>query len=244
MELFGVGDWVLVLLALAVAVGAAVQGAVGLGLGLVVAPTTALAEPSLMPAVPLWLAVGLTSATLVRERRDIDWRGLSWALPARAVGTIAGVVVVSWLTDRALGLAVGTMVLAAVALSIRTIRVPVTRGTLVTAGFLGGTAGTATSIAGPPIALVYQSRPGRQVRSTLAVFFLVGTILSLTGLALGGVLQSRQLEVAVLLTPALLLGFAVAGTLRRRVDAGHTRTAVLVVCAASAVVLLVRSVAV
>jgi uncharacterized protein len=46
--------------------------------------------------------------------------------------------------------------------------------------------------------------------------------------------------VAMLLTPALFLGFAVAGPLRKRVDAGHTRTAVLAVCAASAVALLVR----
>jgi uncharacterized protein len=242
VELFGVADWTLVVLAVSAVAGAALQGAVGLGHGLVLAPVTALVEPSLMPAVPLWLAVVLTSATLLRERRDIDWGGLSWAIPGRAAGTVLGVLVVSWFTDRALGLAVGTMVLVAVALSVHTVQVPVNRGTLATAGFVGGTTGTATSIAGPPLALVYQRRPGRQVRSTLAVFFLVGTILSLSGLAVGGVLEPRQLEVALLLTPPLLLGFALAGPLRSRVDAGHTRTAVLVVCAASAVVLLVRSV--
>jgi uncharacterized protein len=240
VELFGVADWTLAVLAVATVAGAALQGAVGLGHGLILAPVTALAAPSLMPAMPLLLAVALTTATLLRERQDIDWGGLSWALPGRAVGTILGVVIVSWLTERALGLAVGAMVLIAVALSVRTIQVPVTRGTLATAGFIGGTSGTATSIAGPPLALVYQSRPGRQVRSTLAVFFLVGTVLSLAGLALGGVLEPRQFEVALLLAPALLLGFAAAGPLRRRVDAGHTRTAVLAVCAASAVALLVR----
>jgi uncharacterized protein len=241
VELFGVADWALAVMAVAVALGAAVQGAVGLGLGLVAAPVTALVAPSLVPGVPLWLAAGLTTATLARERSDIDWGGLTWAIPARAAGTILGVVVVSWVADRTLGAAVGVMVLAAVALSVRTIEVPITRGSLVTAGFVAGTTGTATSIAGPPVALLYQRRPGRQVRSTLAVFFLVGVVLSLAGLAIGGALTVRELEVALALAPALLLGFAVAGPLRSRVDAGYTRVAVLTVCAASAVVLLARS---
>jgi uncharacterized membrane protein YfcA len=240
VELFGVADWALAAIAVAVAVGAAVQGAVGLGLGLVAAPVTALVAPSLMPGVPLWLAAGLTTATLARERSDIDWGGLTWALPARAAGTILGVLVVTWVADRTLGLAVGVMVLVAVVLSVRTIDVPITRGSLLTAGFVAGTTGTATSIAGPPVALLYQRRPGRQVRSTLAVFFLVGVLLSLAGLAIGDALTLRELEVALALAPALLLGFAVAGPLRSRVDAGHTRTAVLTVCAASALALLVR----
>jgi uncharacterized protein len=241
VELFGVAGWALAVMAVAVALGAAVQGAVGLGLGLVAAPVTALVAPSLVPGVPLWLAAGLTTATLARERSDIDWDGLTWAIPARAAGTILGVVVVSWVADRTLGAAVGVMVLVAVAMSVRTIEVPITRGSLVTAGFVAGTTGTATSIAGPPVALLYQRRPGRQVRSTLAVFFLVGVVLSLAGLAIGGALTVRELEVALALAPALLLGFAVAGPLRSRVDAGYTRAAVLTVCAASAVVLLARS---
>jgi uncharacterized protein len=241
VELFGVADWALALIAVAVAVGAAVQGAVGLGLGLVSAPVTALVAPSLMPGVPLWLAAGLTTATLARERHDIDWAGLTWAIPARAAGTVLGVAVVTWVADRTLGMAVGVMVLVAVVLSVRTIEVPITRGSLVTAGFVAGTTGTATSIAGPPVALLYQHRPGRQVRSTLAVFFLVGVMLSLAGLAIGGVLTLRELEVALTMAPPLLLGFAVAGPLRSRVDAGYTRSAVLAVCAASAVVLLLRS---
>jgi uncharacterized membrane protein YfcA len=231
----------MLVLASSVLVGAAVQGAVGLGLGLVAAPVTALIAPSLVPGVPLLLAVGLTTATLARERRDIDWSGLTWALPARAAGTVLGVLVVGWLADRALGLAVGVMVLVAVALTVWAIRVPVNRGTLVTAGLVAGTTGTATSIAGPPIALLYQHRPGPQVRSTLAVFFLVGVLLSLAGLALGGALHLRDLEVAGVLAPVLFLGFALSGPVRSRLDVDHTRTAILTVCAVSAVALLVRS---
>jgi uncharacterized membrane protein YfcA len=132
-------------------------------------------------------------------------------------------------------------VLVAVLLTWRAIRVPVTGGSLGVAGFIGGVTGTATSIGGPPVALVYQHRPGPQIRANMAAYFVLGGVVSLVGLRLGGELSRHDLQVSVLLTPALLLGHALAGPLRRRLDAGHTRAAVLVVCAASAAALLVRS---
>jgi uncharacterized protein len=242
VDLYDVGAWTLLVLAVSVTVGALVQGSVGLGLGLVAAPMTALFEPSLMPGLMLWLAVSLPLVTLLHERRDVDWRGLSWALPARVPGTVLGVLIVGWLADRALGAIVGIMVLLAVALTVHTIRLPVNRRALVGAGFVSGITGTATSIGGPPLALLYQHRPGRQVRSTLAVYFMLGAALSLAGLGLGGSLHTRDLALAIVLAPFLLLGFAASGPVRSRIDVGHTRTAVLVVCAASALVLLVRSV--
>ena len=162
-------------------------------------------------------------------------------LPARVPGTVVGVVVVDWLADRTLGIVVGVMVLIAVGLTLWTIRVPVNRRTLVTAGCVSGVTGTATSIGGPQLALLYQHRPGAQVRSTLAVYFIVGASLSLVGLALGGALHLRDLAMAAVLAPFLLVGFAAAGPVRARIDVGHTRKAVLAVCAASAIALLVRS---
>jgi uncharacterized membrane protein YfcA len=113
---------------------------------------------------------------------------------------------------------------------------------LVTAGWVSGVTGTATSIGGPPLALLYQHRPGPQVRSTLAVYFIFGATLSLVGLGLGGALHTRDLALAAVLAPFLLVGSAAARPVRARIDVGHTRTAVLAVCAASAIALLVRSV--
>jgi uncharacterized protein len=241
MDFLDVSTDTFLVLAVSVTAGTVVQGSVGLGLGLVAAPVTALIEPSLMPGLMLWLAASLPTVTLLHDRRDVDWRGLAWALAARVPGTALGVIVVASLTDRTLGVVVGTMVLIAVGLTVWTIRVPINRRTLVTAGCVSGVTGTATSIGGPPMALLYQHRPGRQVRSTLAVYFLVGASLSLVGLGIGGALHLRDLEVALALAPFLLVGFAVAGPVRARLDIGHTRVAVLAVCAASALALLVRS---
>lgn len=237
----GLTPFVLAVLVVTVLLGAAVQGLVGLGVGLVAAPVTTLLAPDLMPGLLLWLSAVMPLVTLVREHDAIDWRGLGWSVPARIPGTVVGVAFVAWFSERELGVAVGVMVLVAVALTVRTVRLPVNRATLMSAGFVSGVTGTATSIGGPPLALLYQHREPRQIRCTLSVYFVCGAALSLTGLGVGGSLESRELLLALVLMPCLVGGFLVSGVLRRRVDPDHIRYGVLVVCGLSALVLLVRS---
>lgn len=218
-----------------------VQGTVGLGLGLVAAPVVTLLEPQLMPGLMLVLTALLPLVTLLGEREEIDWHGLNWSLPARVVGTAGGVWLVAAADHRLLGVAVGVMVLVAVVLTGRAVEVPINRGTLTAAGALGGVAGTATSIGGPPFALLYQHRPPRQVRTTMAVYFTIGAALSLAGLLLGGRLAWDQVRTALLLLPAVVAGALLAIPLRGRLAGVAFRRAVLVICAVSAVVLIVRS---
>ena len=232
---------VVAVLAATLVVGAAVQGLVGLGLGLVAAPVTMLLEPSLMPDLMLWLAMLLPMATLAREHQDIDWRGLGWALGARAPGTAVGVALVAVFSTRELGIAVGLMVLVSVALTAHAVVIPVNRGTLLAAGFASGITGTATSIGGPPLAILLQHRSPRQIRTTLAVYFLLGAAFSLVGLLLAGRLEVQPLLLALLLSPCLVLGLALGRLLHGALPRDRVRFAVLGVCAASAVVLLVRS---
>jgi uncharacterized membrane protein YfcA len=133
------------------------------------------------------------------------------------------------------------MVLVSVALTAKAVVVPVNRGSLVAAGLASGITGTATSIGGPPLAILLQHRSPRQIRTTLAVYFLLGAAFSLTGLLLGGRLEARTLLLALVLSPCLVLGLALARLLHGRLPRERVRFAVLGVCAASAVVLLVRS---
>jgi uncharacterized protein len=227
--------------AVTLVVGAAAQGLVGLGLGLVAAPVTAMLEPRLMPDLLLWLAVVMPMLTLVREHHQIDWRGLAWALPMRVPGTVVGVLFVGWFSARALGVAVGLMVLVSVLLTASTVRVPVNRGTLVLAGLVSGVTGTATSIGGPPMALLYQHRTAEQIRSTLAVYFLLGAGLSLLGLGVTGSLELSTFLLALAMVPFLLLGLVLSHRLARVVPGHRVRGGVLLVCAVSAVVLLAKS---
>ena len=231
------------MLAATLVVGAAVQGLVGLGVGLVSAPVVTLLAPELMPGMLLFMGFFTPAFSLLADRSDIDWRGLAWALPFRIPGTVAGVLLVVAVADRALGLAVGVMVLVSVLVTWRTVTVPITRVSLSVAGLLSGVAATATSIGGPPIAVLYQHERPARIRNTLAVYFAVGAVFSLAGLAIAGRITRAEVGLAVLLLPALALGLALASVVRRRVAGESIRTGVLVVCAASATALLVRSLA-
>ena len=233
--------WVAVILAVTFIVGAAVQGLVGLGLGLVAAPIVTLLEPQMMPGLLLWLAFLMPLVTLVRDHHQIDWRGLVWAIPGRVPGTAVGVAFVGWFTAREIGIAVGLMVLASVVLTLRSVRLSVNPGTLLAGGFVSGITGTTTSIGGPPMAILYQHRSVAQIRSTLAVYFLLGTGLSLAGLGVTGSLDRATFFLATVMVPCLLLGFLASRVLRRVVPAEHIRGGVLLVCGLSAVVLLVKS---
>lgn len=222
-------------------VAAGVQGLIGLGLGLVSAPVIALVAPALMPELMLWLALMMPMVTLVREHHDIDWVGLGWSLPMRVVGTAVGVVLVVTFPPAALGVAVGLMVLLSVALSVRSVEVPVNAFSLSTAGLVSGVTGTATSIGGPPMALLYQHRSPAQIRSTLGLYFIVGAALSLVGLGIAGTLELETFLLALALVPALVVGFVLSRLLDHRLPRRHVRTGMLLVCAISAVALLVRS---
>jgi uncharacterized protein len=112
---------------------------------------------------------------------------------------------------------------------------------LATAGVVSGAFGTAMAIGGPPVALLYQHEHGARIRSTLSAYFMLGTVLSVAGLAMAGHLHVRDAIPAALLVPFLLAGFALSGPARRLVDGGRIRYAVLGFAGLSALVLIGRS---
>ncbi|MGL4176420.1 MAG: TSUP family transporter [Dermatophilaceae bacterium] len=232
---------VFAVLALAVVVGAVVQGGVGLGLGLVSAPVAVLVAPELMPGLVIWLSTAYPLLTLAREWREVDWGGLGWSFIGRVPATVAGGWITSVVSVAALGLLVGVVVLVAVVLTVRLVRVPIRPSTLAAAGVVSGVTGTTTSIGGPPLAVLYQHEAPDRIRGTLGAYFVAGGALSLVVLGVFGELDVRQLTTALALSPFLLLGLLLSGWVRRNLPADRVRAAVLVVCAASAAVLVVRS---
>lgn len=232
---------VLAVMAVAVLLGAMTQTTVGLGLGLVSAPVLTFVAPELMPGVIIMMGMALPLLTLLREHHDIDWHGVRWLTPWRILGTVGGVWIVTQVTAEALERIVGVVVLIAVGLTVHAFAVPMNRGTLGVAGFISGVTGTATSIGGPPVALLYQHRPPHQVRSTLAVIFVTGSAISLTGLGVSGELTLQELQVAAVLVPVLASGVALGTLLRSRLPLSVMRPALLGVSAISAVVLIVKS---
>jgi uncharacterized membrane protein YfcA len=233
---------VVVLIGLVAVLGAYVQAVVGLGIGLVTAPVVALVAPSLVPVLPLWLALLISGLNLADEHEHIDWRSTAWSLPARVPGTVVGAWLVASFTESQIGVALALMVLLAVALTIRTVDVPLNPTSLAVAGFVAGATGTATSVGGPPIALLYQRGVPEVVRATLSVFFFIGVIVSLSGLALTGSLHREPSLLALVLSPTVVVGYVVGRRTRKLVEGEAFRRGVLVVCTLSAVALLVQSV--
>jgi uncharacterized membrane protein YfcA len=224
-----------------VAFGGLLQGLIGFGLALIAVPLLALLDPALVPVPVLVVASAHAMMSLAREFGHVDWRGVGWAMLGRLPGTVVGIWIVDTLDPKGFGLVVGGAVLACVLLSVITWRPQPTPRSLVTAGVASGSFGTATSIGGPMVALLYQNQAGPEVRATLAAFFTLGSVVSIIGLTATGHVTAHQLWSGVLLIPFLVAGFLLSGPLRKRFDAGGIRTPTLVVAGASAVVLIVRS---
>jgi uncharacterized membrane protein YfcA len=218
---------VILLAGLVVAAGALLQGAVGFGLALVAAPLLVLLDPALMPVPLLALVTVHALLALRRECGDADWRGVGWALLGRLPGIVVGVLVVAALSRRAFAVLVGATVLLAAVVSVVRWRPRPTPPALLIAGLVSGIGGTATSIGGPPVALLYQDEHGARVRATLAAYFAVGAVLSLGGLAVGGLVTLDALRATALLAPFMVAGFLLSGPVRRLLDRGWTRPAVV-----------------
>lgn len=226
---------------IAAVLGALVQSGVGLGLGLVASPVVTLIDPALMPGSMLVAGSVLPVLILAREARHADWPGVSWALAGRLAGTAAGIWILTMVPLRALGILVGTAVLAVVAITSLGAELPRNRWTLVTAGVVSGTTGTATSIGGPPVALLYQREHGPRVRATMSLFLCVGNSIAIAALALVGRLPVRDVETGLILLACAAVGLAAGTRFRRFIDAGRVRAAVLLVAGASAIILIVHS---
>lgn len=229
------------LLGLAVFAGSVVQGSAGFGVSLIGVPVMTLLDPTLMPGAMLVVGTMLPVFTLAREGRHTERRAAGLMLLGRLLGTAGGVWVISVLSSQWLAIGIGVLVLLGVALSVNRVEVPMTPKSLFGAGAITGVTGTAASISGPVVGIVMQRMPGGPMRATMALFFSIGTVFSLGGLALSGHLTVRQVAIGGLMLPFLAVGYLLSEPFRRYLDRGWTRPAVLALSACSAVVVLMKA---
>jgi len=231
---------VLAAVALVVVVAAFVQGTTGLGFALIVAPVVGIADPGLLPVALLVLMIPLNVYVAWRERGRVDRSGAGWITAGRLVGTLGGLwVLVVVPTDRlALLIGVSTIVAAVTALVAPAFRPG--RGAFVVAGAVTGVTETSTGIGGPPLALVYQHEPPPVLRSTVAVCFVVGEVISLALLATAGKADVEQFRAALILLPALALGALLSRWVHHRLDGRLMRLIVLIFAVASGVVVIIQ----
>ncbi|MFE7630420.1 sulfite exporter TauE/SafE family protein [Kocuria sp. NPDC057446] len=227
--------------ALVVSVASCLQGAIGFGLGLLAAPVIALFDPTLLPGSIVLVAAGLTVLGVLRDRAAVDVKDAGWAVLGQVPGTVAGALLVAALPARTLALVLAGTVLLAVLLSVCGWQPRPRPTTVAVAGAASGLLGTATSIGGPPMALVWHGSSRARMRGTMSAFFLFGTLLSLTALTAVGSIDRRTLLFAAVLLPAMALGFAASNAVNTRINRRVVRRVGLGASTLGAVLVLLQA---
>lgn len=228
----------LLLIALVVFVSAFVQGSTGMGFALILVPVLALVQPDMIPGALLYLMVPLNAYVALREHHAIDLHGTAWITAGRLAGTFAGLWVLLILSSYWLNMAVGISTILAVAASLLAPSFKPGRKAFTLTGLVTGITETATGIGGPPLALVYQHAPVARLRSTLALCFLIGELISITVLSASGSIGLRHLEYALWCTPTLAAGMVASHLVHHRIDQRQLRTGVLMFALISGVVVI------
>jgi hypothetical protein len=223
-----------------VATGAAVQASTGMGMALFAVPLLLLLDPAYVPGPSLCAVMALSAAVAWREREAVDARILLLGLLGFAAGSVLGAGILRLLAGLDLSWLLGLLILGAVALSLAGLRIEAGRLTLLVGGTASGILSTVAGVQGPPIALALQNQRPDRLRATLCAFFAAGSAVSLTALAAMGLFGLHQAGLGAALLPGVLVGFAAAPLLARRIDGRRARLCVLAISALSAVTLLLR----
>ena len=230
----------LIVMAIATFVGSFVQGATGLGFALIAAPAIGLIDPRLLPVLILVLMIPLNSFVALREWSAIDFKGVSWVMVGRVVGTVGGVWVLMSISSNGLSLFVGLSTIAAALASLAIPAFEPSKRALLAVGAITGITETATGIGGPPLALAYQHRPAPELRSTLAVCFLLGEIISLLLLAASGKVEWDQIQLTFYLIPVMALGVLLSTRVHGELNGPLVRKFVLAFALVSGIAIVIR----
>ncbi len=226
----------------AIMLASCLQASIGFGIGMLAAPVVAIVDPTLIPGTLIMVAMLVTLMVAVTERDAIDLKGTGWALVGRIPGTVAGALLLAVLPERGLTLMLAGVVLVGVVLSVAGWVPEPRRRNVVLAGATSGLLGTATSIGGPPMALVWQGNSGARLRGTMSGFFLVGSVMSVLALALTGAVDGKTLMTFAVLIPASVAGYVMSRFVNRHLDRGRLRVVAVAVSAIGAAVLILREV--
>ncbi len=223
---------------LIVTTGIALQAIIGIGFGLVAAPLLYLLDPAYVPAPILITGFMLSLIIVLQQRQNLPWRRVMPAIIARLPGAWLGAWLLLVIPQATLSLLFGSAILLAVILSLRSFTLRVSPTSLAISGFISGAIGTATSVGGPPMALIYQHEPRHTARNEIAAFFLIGTPGSIVVLALQGGIDQYSLILSLKMLPGVFLGWALARLMERRLNMSSARTALLTVSSLSAVLVI------
>lgn len=231
----------LLLIGLAVFVSAFAQGSSGMGFAMLSAPVVTLFNPSLIPVMLLVLMIPLNAYIGWRERSSVDWRGVKLISLGRFAGTFVGLWILIIVNLHQLALLIGWSTLIAAILALMAPSFNLNRTGLAAVGLITGVTETSTGVGGPPLAMAYQHKRGPVLRSTVALCFLVGEVISLVVLSVSGKVDMGTLKTAVEMLPFLALGSFVSKFVHHRLDGPMLRYLVLGFASLSGLIVIARA---
>lgn len=214
-------------------VGSFVQTAIGFGLAVVAAPLLFMVSPDYVPAPICIVALFISLLSAMKHRSSISIGGLKMALIGRVPGSIAGGLLLVWVSTDVLALWLGLLVLFAVGVSFLPFRIEPTPARMGIAGFFSGFFGTSSAIGGPPMALLLQHQEANQLRGNLSAFFVFSSIISLMVQWPTGFLTWHHVLLTVPLIPAAWLGYVLARKTTHSLPKEKIRFAALALCLVS-----------
>ncbi|EPA8368557.1 sulfite exporter TauE/SafE family protein [Vibrio fluvialis] len=211
-------------------VGSFVQTAIGFGLAVVAAPLLFMVSPDYVPAPICIVALFISLLSAMKHRSSISIGGLKMALIGRVPGSIAGGLLLVWVSTDVLALWLGLLVLFAVGVSFLPFRIEPTPARMGIAGFFSGFFGTSSAIGGPPMALLLQHQEANQLRGNLSAFFVFSSIISLMVQIPAGFLTMHHLLITIPLIPSAWLGYALARKTTQTLPKEKIRVCALSLC--------------
>ena len=214
----------------AVVAGSMVQATAGVGITLVAAPVLLAVDPAFVP-LPLILGgavVGIRNVTM--EFAGFDARRWRRCLLGAPVGLVLGELALANLSERGLTAAIGLLVVISVGAMASGWQPRRRSWTSVLAGLLVAFSLRVAALPGPPYAILHHDDPPEVLRPNISALVLVlsGTIS--IRLLVGGEVTGADLGRVALVMGSALVGLLLAPPLRRWVDSGWFRPALLSVC--------------
>ncbi len=200
-----------------------VTGLTGFGLALISTPLLLFVyEPRTVVVLTVFFSIFINIAVVWDSWREAR-RPLALALLVpSAVGVVLGAEVLRIVDPIYIRLAVGAVVVLSALILMRDVRLPgaQTRWGPLVAGSASGALSTSTGLAGPPIVLLLASRglPKAEFRSTSALYFLAMSLVGLLVLVGRGLVEGGEIQLALVLVPAAIVGKVVGTAFLKKVS--------------------------
>lgn len=210
-----------------------VQAVTGFGLALV-SMTILAGIIGVRTAAPLVALVALVAEVviLLRYREALSLRAVVRFTVAALPGIPVGIVALRWVDAGILTTTLGIIITLYALYALLTPRLPELNhpAWAVGLGFLAGLFGGASNISGPPIIIYGTCRrwPVATFKSNLQGFFLVTSVITLGGYALGGLITRLVWQDFLLALPGVALGLIAGFRLDGRLNPARFRQAIMV----------------